>query len=109
MMGIERELRVKAGAEEYPIYLGTDLLVNAGKLLQAVGLKEKALVVTNPKVAGLYLDLLLEGLARADFRPQVVMIPDGEEYKQLAVGTGIRCGGGRRLERDSPSLRLVAV
>ena len=106
-MGIERELRVKAGTQEYPIFLGTDLLVKSGKLLQAEGLKEKVLVVTNPTVAGLYLDLLLQGLQREGFKPQVVMIPDGEEYKQLAQLEQVYDAAvAARLERDSTIMAL---
>jgi len=106
-MGIERELRVKAGAEEYPIFLGTGLLAGSGRLLRAAGLKEKVLVVTNPKVGGLYLEPLLKGLEQEAFRPQVVMIPDGEEYKQFAQLERVYDAAVEaRLERDSAIIAL---
>lgn len=106
-MGVERELRVKAGAQEYPLYLGTDLLVQSGKLLKAEGLKGKVLVVTNPKVGGLYLDLLTKGLEREGFTSQVVMIPDGEEFKCLAQLERVYdAAAASRLERDSVVVAL---
>ena len=41
-------------------------------------------MVTNPTVAGCTLTYCCRDFQREGFKPQVVMIPDGEEYKQLA-------------------------
>ena len=47
--------------------------------LQEIKLKSKVAIITNPKVAGLWLDFLLQ---RLDCEQKfIITIPDGEEYK----------------------------
>lgn len=79
-----RTLTVSLGARSYPIYLGGDLLGQAGELIQRAGLGEKVAVITQPRVAGLYLPILEPSLKRAGFRVVPVIIPEGEEHKSLA-------------------------
>jgi 3-dehydroquinate synthase len=52
-------------------------------LLQQAGLRGKVAVITNPTVAQLYLDPVHESLTRAGFDVTPVLIPDGEEHKNL--------------------------
>ena len=106
-MGVERRLRVKAGLQEYPIFLGTDLLNKTGEILKKEGLVEKVLVVTNPRVSELYLDSLLKGLEQEGFSQQVVVIPDGEKYKRLdQVEKVYDTAVSFRLERSSVMVAL---
>ncbi|HBR35500.1 MAG TPA: 3-dehydroquinate synthase [Firmicutes bacterium] len=100
-------MRIKAGSEEYPLYLAPGLLAAAGSLLREQGLAGKVLVVTNPKVGALYLSRLQAGLEAADFIVTTVTIPDGESYKRLdqltkVYDAAVAC----RLERDSLVLAL---
>ncbi len=101
-MGMEAKIQVKAGTHKYPIFLGTDLLRNTGKILRKEGLTGKALVVTNPKLSGLYLKNIISSLEQAGFSHQVVIIPDGEEYKSLAqIERVYDAAASFRLERSS--------
>lgn len=77
-------LVVDLGERSYPIIIGQGLLTNAGELIH--GLVPGSLyVVSNPTVAGWYLAPLLDSLAQAGRRAEVILIPDGEAYKTAAT------------------------
>jgi 3-dehydroquinate synthase len=76
-------LTVNLSERSYPIHVGEEILPQAGALLTQAGLHGKVAVVTNPTVAQLYLDTVQEALADAGFEVTPVLIPDGEEHKEL--------------------------
>lgn len=76
-------LTVNLGERSYPIHVGQEILSQAGKLLQEAGLRGKIAIVTNPTVAQLYLDPVHDALKEAGFEVTPVLIPDGEENKNL--------------------------
>jgi 3-dehydroquinate synthase len=76
-------LNVNLGQRSYPIHIGAGLLEKTGDLLQQAGLRGKIAVVTNPVVAQLYLDPLNDSLRRCGFEVTPVLVPDGEEHKNL--------------------------
>ncbi len=71
---------VELAERSYPIFIGGGLLRDATLLARAIRTKQ-VMVVTNERVAPLYLDALLAGLA--DRQLASVVLPDGEEYKTL--------------------------
>lgn len=78
-------VEVDLGDRTYPIYIGSDLL-DQGELLRRHIPGKTALVVTNNRIAPLYLDRCLaavtgDGRIKAD----AVVLPDGEEHKDLAT------------------------
>jgi 3-dehydroquinate synthase len=76
-------LKVNLGDRSYPIHVGDGILSAAGDFLQQAGLCGKVAVITNPTVAQLYLDPVHESLTRTGFDVTPVLIPDGEEHKNL--------------------------
>jgi 3-dehydroquinate synthase len=82
-------LTVNLGDRSYPIFVGAGLLAGAGGLLRQAGLRGKIAVITNPTVAQLYLDITCESLASAGFQVIPVLVPDGEEYKDLKSLTSV--------------------
>lgn len=75
-------LTVALGERSYPISIGQGLLVQPDLFLGAIASK-KVMVVTNETIAPLYLEQLkasLEGLV-----VDTVILPDGEQYKNLEV------------------------
>jgi 3-dehydroquinate synthase len=76
-------LTVNLGDRSYPIHVGHVILSQAGKLLLEAGLRGKIAVVTNPIVAQLYLDQLYDALKQADFEVLPILIPEGEEHKNV--------------------------
>ncbi len=75
-----KTLVVDLGARSYPIYIGAGLL-ERGDLLASHIAGRRVLIVTNDRVAPLYLDTVAAGLQR--FAPVTVVMPDGERYKTL--------------------------
>ncbi len=75
-------LKVDLGDRSYPIYIGQNLLDQADILKQHIPGKN-VLIVSNETVAPLYLkkvEALLSGL-----RYESVILPDGEQYKNLDI------------------------
>ncbi|HXG50144.1 MAG TPA: 3-dehydroquinate synthase [candidate division Zixibacteria bacterium] len=100
-------LTVNLGERSYPIHVGRGLLPRVGEFLAQVGLRGKVAVVTNPTVAQLYLDVVDEGLRRAGFEVTAVLIPDGEEHKNLkSLSTVYDALVRGRFERGSSVLAL---
>ena len=79
-------LKVNLGERSYPICIGQDLLSQSELLTQHIP-GNSALIVTNETVAPLYLSKVEESLA--DIRHKSLVLPDGEEYKNLDVLTTI--------------------
>ena len=76
-------LTVHLGDRAYPIFVGAGLLSQAGEFLNRAGLRGKVAVLSNPTVAQLYLDTTCEALTDAAFQAVPVLVPDGEEHKNL--------------------------
>jgi 3-dehydroquinate synthase len=76
-------LTVNLGDRSYPIYVGDGILSKAGDFLQRAGLRGKVAVITNPTVAQLYLDTVHESLSGVEFDVTPVLVPDGEQHKDL--------------------------
>lgn len=73
-------LTVDLGERSYPIYIGQHLLGQTQYVAPHVKAKQ-VMIVTNETVAPLYLDKTLA--AFNDFETASVVLPDGEEYKNL--------------------------
>lgn len=77
-----KQLTVDLGERSYPIYIGENLL-DQGELLQKHVPGISALIVSNETVAPLYLDKVRAMLG--PIRHESVILPDGEEFKNLEV------------------------
>lgn len=78
-----RTIKVNLGDRSYPIHVGEKLLPCIGEFLQQVGCRGKVGIVTNPTVAAIYLKPVEEALDRSGFNVTTVLVPDGEEHKNL--------------------------
>ena len=79
-------LNVDLGERSYPICIGQGLLSESELLTQHIP-GNSALIVSNETVAPLYIDKVKESLV--DIRHKSLILPDGEEYKNLNVLTTI--------------------
>ncbi|MDX1432564.1 MAG: 3-dehydroquinate synthase [Gammaproteobacteria bacterium] len=77
-----KTITVELGARSYPIYVGEGLLGD-GALLRGHLAGEQVMVVSNDTVARLYMSTLSRALA--DTRCEQVILPDGEEHKNLEM------------------------
>lgn len=67
--------------EPYPIYIGTDLF--SSNLFSSHVIDQQVCIVTNEKVAPLYLSTIQKNLEK--FQCDAIILPDGEEHKTLAT------------------------
>lgn len=75
-------LQVDLGDRSYPIYIGTGLL-GSPELVAPYVRGSQVMIVSNETVAPIYLEKTEQMFA--DFRTEAVILPDGEQYKTLAV------------------------
>ncbi len=73
---------MQLGDRSYPIYIGVDALYHPELLTRHIKSKQ-VVVVTNETVAPLYLEKITVHLQA--FQLEVVILPDGEQYKTLST------------------------
>lgn len=75
-------IQVQLDERSYPIYIGVDNLCDPEILTRHIKSKQ-VVVVTNETIAPLYLDKVKKHLQQ--YQLEVVILPDGEQYKTLAI------------------------
>lgn len=103
-----QKLDVDLGERSYPIYIGSGLLSNADLLKKHIK-GSQVLIVTNTTVAPLYLSSLQASLVKCqrDLAVDVVVLPDGEQYKNLeTLNTIYDCLLKNRHERKTTLIAL---
>lgn len=78
-----RTINVDLGDRSYAISVGEKNLPELGAAMRRAGLGRKAAVVTDRAVADLYLKTVEESLRQAGFETEVILLPAGEERKNL--------------------------
>jgi len=78
-------LTVNLPENSYDIVIDRGILSSLGNRCAAIGLKGRAAVITNPRVAALYGDVVQASLAGAGFDVALIEMADGEEYKNAAT------------------------
>ena len=76
-------LQVALGERSYPIHVGSGLLTGIGERLRDIRFPHQVALVSNPLVADLYADTVISSLQLAGYDPRLVLVPDGEDYKNL--------------------------
>ena len=79
-----RQVEVPLGARAYSILIGPSVLDDAGAEIARIAPRVNCAVVTDVKVAPLYLDRLVASLDRAGLRSVSVVCPPGEGTKSYA-------------------------
>lgn len=82
-------LSVRHPGGAYPVLIERGGLSNLGRLMRDAELSGKVGVVTSESVGRLYAKDAFDSLRRADFRPILCPIPDGESHKTLQTAMGI--------------------
>ncbi|MBK1704794.1 3-dehydroquinate synthase [Halochromatium glycolicum] len=78
----QHRLDVELGERAYPIVIGRGLLTDPEQYRPFV-IGRRVMIVSNETVAPLYLEAVRQGLA--DFETAEVILPDGEQHKDLAT------------------------
>jgi 3-dehydroquinate synthase len=99
-----KTLTVELGSRSYPIYIGQQLLGNADLLIGHISSRQ-VMLVTNDTIAPLYLENVMQQLS--DFDTAAVILPDGEQYKNLdTLNTIFTALLEQRFNRDCTLLAL---
>lgn len=77
-----QRLEVALGERAYPIFIGQQVLADAD-LWSGYIRGQQVMIVTNDTIAPLYLESLTETLASTGKQIDTVVLPDGEQYKNL--------------------------
>ena len=89
-------LMIQTPTTSYPIHIGD---------IPSLAYAQKVLVVSNPKVAGLYLSKILSLLESKEVF--VCIVPDGESYKNMqSIQYILECAFSHRLDRKSLMIAL---
>ena len=78
-----KELQVSLGERSYPIFIGRDLLGGNAPAWHSFVHGHQACIVSNDRVAPLYLNQVKAGLAGKQLAE--VILPDGESHKTLEI------------------------
>jgi 3-dehydroquinate synthase len=78
-----KSYQVDLGDRSYPIHIGPCL--SDQSLLQATLSQHEILIVTNDTIAPLYLERIMAPLRASGKKIAAVILPDGEQYKDLAT------------------------
>ncbi|MDY6849750.1 MAG: 3-dehydroquinate synthase [Thermodesulfobacteriota bacterium] len=76
-------IEVGLGERSYPIWIGSGVLPRLGEALKRVSFPRRIAVVTNETVAPLYGEQVLSALRQSSFAAELIVLPDGEEHKNL--------------------------
>jgi 3-dehydroquinate synthase len=77
------KVRVELAERSYNIFIGSNTLEGIGDKLKLFDLSPKIAIVSNPTVFSLYGKRVSDSVRKAGFDLLTVIIPDGEEYKDL--------------------------
>lgn len=74
---------VPLGDRTYPIYIGNNLLQNAGKYFIRHHIGRTLIIVTDENVARRYLHPIIKSLKKKNYSVQTIILPPGEKLKSL--------------------------
>ncbi len=77
-----QEVKVDLGERSYKIIIGRKLLGRLGLMLHEFR-PSKVAIISNDTVFRIYGDVILKSMKENNITPEVFLIPDGEEYKDL--------------------------
>ncbi|MCP4329186.1 MAG: 3-dehydroquinate synthase [Alphaproteobacteria bacterium] len=106
-MTTDERISLDLGPRGYDIVVGAGLIARAGPLLQPVLVSDRAIVVTDETVGGLYGDALAASLAGAGIDNARIVLPAGEGTKDFVhLEQLIDALLGRRIERTTTLVAL---
>jgi 3-dehydroquinate synthase len=80
----DERVSVDLGGRSYDIVIGEDLLAGAGPLVLPLAAQRRAIVVSDERVARLYLQAISASLDACGIAHQSVVLPPGEQTKDFA-------------------------
>ncbi len=100
-------VKVPLGDRSYPIYIGTNLVKNIGKLCINHKISRTVVIITDENVARYYLSQVKTSLEKKKFSVQMIVLPSGERQKSLETAEKIYTKLlGWNIERNSTIVAL---
>jgi 3-dehydroquinate synthase len=81
-MSIKHTLKLDLGERSYPIYIGSGLIGETDLLTRHIQ-GQSAVIVSNDRVAPLYMEAVEQSLGEGRIRYDRIVLDDGEQYKTL--------------------------
>jgi 3-dehydroquinate synthase len=78
-------LKVDLGERSYDIIFGDGILNRFGSFCRELALGNNVMIVTSAVIGSFYLEPVKKSLLDADYNVHVFVVPDGEEYKNIAT------------------------
>jgi 3-dehydroquinate synthase len=102
-----QKIRVELGERSYNILIDSNTLGGLGNVLERFDFGRRIAIVSNPTVFGLYGSTVSDSLRAAGFEPVEIIVPDGEEHKNMeSVGKIYEAMLRMRLDRKSALIAL---
>jgi 3-dehydroquinate synthase len=80
-----RTVTINLGQRSYPVYIGENLLDEAGRLCRKASLKGHAALVTDTNVGALYAEQVLKALTNSGFKASIHSVNAGELSKSFEI------------------------
>jgi 3-dehydroquinate synthase len=80
-----RTVTINLGQRSYPVYIGENLLDEAGQLCRKASLKGHAALVTDTHVGALYAEQVLKALTNSGFKASIHSVNAGELSKSFEI------------------------
>ncbi|MCX6123096.1 MAG: 3-dehydroquinate synthase [Ignavibacteriales bacterium] len=80
---IQRQIDVALGERSYPIYAGTDMVSSFASMCRQHGISDSLVIITDRNAASYHLQPLLRNLQHYKFQPTTIIVPSGENQKNL--------------------------
>lgn len=83
-LGLDSQrIKVELGARSYYILIGSSILQKLGLKLKAFR-PSKVAIVSNKTIFPIYRDIILASLSKHNIVPEIILLPDGEKYKNMS-------------------------
>jgi len=80
---MNQRITVNFAERSYPIIIAADVLGQLPLHLDEVEFPKRVALVSNPKIYGLYGDIVFNSLQNNGYSVHVINVPDGEEFKTI--------------------------
>ncbi len=102
-----QKIRVELGARSYNVLIDNNTVGEIGRVLERFEFSGRIAMVSNPTVYGLYGRVVSDSLKSSGFEPAEIIIPDGEQYKNMeSVGKIYEAMLQMRLDRKTALVAL---
>ena len=78
-----KTVRVDLGRRSYDVLIGSGMFARISRFFSTYGIGRRLFLVSNRPVFQLFGEAILEQLRKAAFEVTEILIPDGEEHKNL--------------------------